>query len=91
MTTGKKLNLDKPNTSSNIITGFGYSMLDLFENQFVDMDTIVSTKDGKFDEPKSPFASPKKRRHDASISKEDQRKKRKEERRQQMEDYEKRE
>jgi len=26
------LALEKENTNSNIITGFGYSMLDLFEN-----------------------------------------------------------
>lgn len=41
VTTGMKIDLTKPNTSSNIITGFGYSMLDLFENQFVDMESIV--------------------------------------------------
>jgi hypothetical protein len=32
VTIGKKLNLSKENTNSNIITGFGYSMIDLFEN-----------------------------------------------------------
>ena len=41
MTIGRKLALEKENTNSNIITGFGYSLLDLFENQYVDMDTIV--------------------------------------------------
>jgi hypothetical protein len=92
VTTGKKLNLDKPNTSSNIITGFGYSLLDLFENQFVDMDTIVSNKEAsKPEEQRSPFVSPKKRRLDASISKDEYRQKRKEEKRQQMEDFERRE
>jgi hypothetical protein len=41
VTIGRKLTLEKENTNSNIITGFGYSLLDLFENQYVDMDTIV--------------------------------------------------
>ena len=71
VTTGRKLNLDKPNTSSNIITGFGYSMLDIFENQFVDMDTIITNKESKVEEHKSPFASPKKRRLNGSITKDD--------------------
>ena len=91
VTTGRKLNLDKPNTSSNIITGFGYSMLDIFENQFVDMDTIITNKESKVEEHKSPFASPKKRRLNGSITKDDYKQKRKEEKRQQMEDYERRE
>ena len=91
VTTGRKLNLDKPNTSSNIITGFGYSMLDIFENQFVDMDTIITHKESKVEEHKSPFASPKKRRLNGSITKDDYKQKRKEEKRQQMEDYERRE
>jgi hypothetical protein len=32
VTIGRKLAIEKENTNSNIITGFGYSMLDLFEN-----------------------------------------------------------
>ena len=92
VTTGKKRNLDKPNTSSNIITGFGYSLLDLFENQFVDMDTIVSNKEAsKPEEQRSPFKSPKKRRLDGSISKDEYKQKRKEEKRSQMENFERRE
>ena len=90
VTTGRKINLDKPNTSSNIITGFGYSILDLFENQFVDMNTIVHTKDAQVVEVRSPFASPKKRRH-PSLSKEDARKLRKEEKKREIDDYERRE
>ena len=32
VTTGKKLNISKNNTSSNVITGFGYALMDIFEN-----------------------------------------------------------
>lgn len=41
VTIGRKLALTKQQTTNNIITGFGYSLTDLFENQFVDMDSIV--------------------------------------------------
>lgn len=48
------------------MTGFGYSLTDLFENQFVDMDSIVQSKNGgilsglgEIEEAQSPFASPK--------------------------------
>lgn len=91
VTTGTKLDLSKPNTSSNIITGFGYAMLDIFENQFVDMESIVKNKEiFEQEEPKSPFSSPKKRRL-GSMTKEEYRQKRKEERKQEMEDFERKE
>jgi hypothetical protein len=32
VTTGKKLTLNKNANSTNIITGFGYALLDIFEN-----------------------------------------------------------
>ncbi len=42
VTTGRKLNIaGKNSSSSNVITGFGYALMDIFENQFVDMDSIV--------------------------------------------------
>jgi len=94
VTIGRKLNLDKENTNSNIITGFGYSMLDLFENQYVDMDSIVKKTSGfvpgKEEEPQSPFASPKKRRM-GSMSKDEAKQRRREERRKEVEEYERRE
>ena len=68
-------------------------MLDLFENQFVDMDTIVKkniAEKGLDEEPSSPFASPKKRRM-GSLSKDEYKQKRREEKRREMEDYERRE
>lgn len=91
VTTGQKINLDKPITSNNVITGFGYALLDLFENGFVDMDSIVRSKDEAIPEARSPFASPKKRRLPASISKEEAKKIRREEKRREMEEYERRE
>lgn len=91
VTTGKKINLDKPNTSSNIITGFGYSILDIFENQFVDMSTIVHSKEDKIVEARSPFASPKKRRLNGSVSKDEAKRMRKELKQRELEDYERRE
>jgi hypothetical protein len=44
----------------------------LFENEFVDMDTVVSNKEAsRPEEQRSPFVSPKKRRLDGSISKDE--------------------
>jgi hypothetical protein len=96
VTIGRKLALTKQQTTNNVITGFGYSMIDIFENQFVDMDSIVQSKNGvltglgEIEEVQSPFASPKKRRM-GSLSKDEYKKKRKEERRKEMEDFERRE
>jgi hypothetical protein len=61
VTTGQKVQVSKNPTASNIIPGFGYSVLDLFENQYVDMDSIAQTK-AIFEENKSPFKSPSKNR-----------------------------
>ena len=71
-----------------MITGFGYAMLDIFENQFVDMDTIVKRKD-EIQEVRSPFASPKKRRL-GSISKDEYKKKRREDKRKEADELERR-
>lgn len=32
VTTGKKLNINKGTNSANVITGFGYALMDIFEN-----------------------------------------------------------
>lgn len=97
VTIGRKLALTKQQTTNNIITGFGYALTDLFENQFVDMDSIVQSKNGgglsgigEIEEASSPYASPKKRRM-GSLTKDEYKQKRKEERRKQMEDWERRE
>ena len=45
VTTGRKLKINKNPNASNIIPGFGYSIMDMFENEFVDMDSIVKVKD----------------------------------------------
>lgn len=45
VTTGKKLKINKNENASNIIPGFGYALMDIFENDFVDMDSIVKAKD----------------------------------------------
>jgi hypothetical protein len=34
----------KKTKNSNVIPGFGYAMMDIFENQFVDMDSIAETQ-----------------------------------------------
>ena len=60
VTTGKKLNINKNANASNIIPGFGYALMDIFENDFVDMDSIVKAKDFEVEEVKSPFKSPRK-------------------------------
>ena len=41
VTTGKKPSFGaKERNLTNIIPGFGYAMMDSFENEFVDMDSI---------------------------------------------------
>lgn len=54
VTTGRKLKINKNPNQSNVIPGFGYSLMDIFENEFVDMDSIVKVKD-QIEETKSPF------------------------------------
>lgn len=61
VTTGNKLDIKKNPYASNIIPGFGYSVLDVFENQYVDMESIAQTKIVE-EESKSPFKSPQKSR-----------------------------
>jgi len=58
---GRKIDPKKNPNASNIIPGFGYSVLDLFENQYVDMDSIANQK-VFVEENKSPFKSPAKNR-----------------------------
>ena len=96
VTTGRKLKINKNPFASNVIPGFGYAMMDIFENEFVDMDSIVKVKD-QIEEAKSPFTSPQKRQgspsrpRDNSITKEEYRRQRKEERARIMEEFERRE
>jgi len=61
VTTGKKLSVKKNQNASNVIPGFGYALLDFFENEFVDMDSVIQQKN-EIEEVKSPFKSPSKRR-----------------------------
>lgn len=58
ISTGKKLNLQKLNQPrpSYVIPGFGYALMDIFENGNVDMENIA--KKPTFDDVKSPFISP---------------------------------
>lgn len=79
VSTGKKLNLTniaQTHNRSNVITGFGYALDDLFENEEVNMDTIV--KKEVEPESASPFRSPNKRKT-SSIKKKKKRKKKQEE------------
>ena len=101
VTTGKKLNIKKNANASNIIPGFGYALMDIFENDFVDMDSIRRAKD-PIEEVKSPFKSPKKSPRKSmspsktltmqdSMSKEEARRARREERKQILEEFERKE
>ena len=74
-TTGKKLSLGlnkKEKQQSYIITGFGYSMMEFFENDTVPMEFVV--KNEMQEEIQSPFHSPKKK----ARTKEELRRKRRE-------------
>ena len=71
--------------------------MDIFENDFVDMDSIVRAKD-QIEEVKSPFKSPKKSmspgkmmQTQESVSKEEARRIRREERRLMLEEIERKE
>jgi len=96
VTTGQKLKINKNPNASNVIPGFGYALMDIFENEFVDMDSIIKVKD-QIEEEKSPFKSPQKRNgspsrpRDSSITKEDYRRQRKEERLKLLEEIARRE
>jgi len=62
VTTGKKLQVTKNPLQSNIIPGFGYALMDIFENQYVDMESIQKAKDHVEDKRSlSPFKSPRKK------------------------------
>ena len=63
--------------------------MDLFENNFVDMDSIVKKKD-EIEEVKSPFISPKKRKG-VGMTKDEYKKKRREERKKEQEERDRRE
>ena len=45
VTTGRKIKVNKDPNASNVIPGFGYAIVDIFENQFVDMSSIAKAKD----------------------------------------------
>ena len=85
VTTGRKLTVKKNPHASNVIPGFGYAVMDMFENEFVDMDSIIKVKD-QIEEEKSPFKSPTKRmgsptrNRDSTITKEEYRNARRAER-----------
>lgn len=95
VTTGRKpVYGAKERNLTNIIPGFGYALMDVFENEFVDMDSI--SKRGSttiVEENASPFASPHKsaKKRDKSMSKDEYRKYRREQRLKQIEDFEARE
>ena len=94
VTTGRKPVFGaKEKSLTNIIPGFGYALMDHFENEFVDMDTISKPDNQIVEENLSPFASPTKSRtkRDKSVSKEDYRKMRREQRRKAQEEFEKKE
>ena len=45
VTTGKNIEVHRKPNASNVIPGFGYALMDIFENEFVDMGSIVKAKD----------------------------------------------
>lgn len=59
--TGYQIDIKKNQNASNIIPGFGYTVLDFFENQYVDMDSISKQK-MIIEESKKPYKSPSKNR-----------------------------
>jgi len=92
VTTGRKpafAQSEKP--LSNIIPGFGYALMDVFENDFVDMDSITNVNKQIPEEAISPFKSPTKRNRDASISKDDQKRQRREQRKKEQAERERKE
>ena len=97
VTTGKKLTITKNEKASNIIPGFGYALMDIFENDYVDMESIARAKD-QIEEVKSPFKSPRKTSPakllaatQNSVSKEEARRVRREERKQFLDECERKE
>jgi len=97
VTTGKRPKISEPRgkNASNVITGFGYALYDIFENQFVDMESIIRRPE-EVEETSSPFVSPSKRsaanrKMRGDLSKDEYRKKRREERKKELEELERRE
>lgn len=94
VTTGRKpVYGAKERNLTNIIPGFGYALMDVFENEFVNMDSISKRGTTIVEENASPFASPHKsaKKRDKSMSKDEYRKFRREQRLKQIEDFEARE
>jgi hypothetical protein len=94
VTTGRKPSFGpKEKSLTNIIPGFGYALMDVFENEFVDMASISKSGAQIAEEQASPFASPAKSRgkRDKSVSKEDHRRQRREQRRKEQEERDRRE
>lgn len=94
ITKGKKLSLSSAKErQSYVITGFGYALMDVFENKIVDMEEIQQHKQ-TIHEVKSPFMSPsssKKKKNLGGLSKEEYKKKRREEKRKEQEEKERKE
>lgn len=94
VTTGRKPAFGaKEKSLTNIIPGFGYALMDVFENEFVDMETISKQSTQIVEENLSPFASPAKSRgkRDKSMSKDEYKKQRRENRRAEQEERERKE
>lgn len=94
VTTGRKPAFGaKEKSLTNIIPGFGYALMDVFENEFVDMGSITKSGAQIAEENLSPFASPTKSRskRDKSISKDDHKRQRREQRRKEQEVRERKE
>ena len=95
MLTGKKLTLPANNEASKnnyIIPGFGYAMLDIFENDFVYMEHVTNLwEEAKAEEVRSPFQ--KRRQSPSKMSKEEAReykRRRREEKKREQEERERR-
>ena len=91
VTTGRKpVYGAKQRDLTNIIPGFGYALMDVFENEFVDMDGISKRNSTIIEENASPFASPHKspKKRDKSMSKDEYRRFRREQRLKQIEEFE---
>lgn len=94
VTTGRKPAFGaKEKNLTNIIPGFGYALMDVFENEFVDMESLTKQKNAIVEENASPFASPakSKSKRDKSMSKDEYRKHRKEERKKNQDEFDRRE
>lgn len=98
MTTGRKPAFGaKEKSLTNIIPGFGYALMDVFENEFVDMSSISKTHVPEsmkiVEENFSPFASPEKNRknRDKSMGKDEYKRIRREEKKGAQQEFDDRE